>query len=73
VRLKFTLTIRLDYVEATRHLLGDSTKIPYVNSPSFLNTLALRVEHRVRVLKQIFWYNGEQVGEAKENRAKKVL
>jgi hypothetical protein len=73
VRLKFTLTIRLDYVEATRYLLGDSTKIPYANSPSFLNTLALRVEHRVRVLKQIFWYNEQQEGEARENRAEKVL
>ena len=71
--LKFTLTIRLDYVEATRHLLGDSTKIPHVNSTSFLNALALRAEHRVRVLKQIFWYNGEQVREAKENREEKVL
>jgi len=65
VRLKFALTIRLDYVEATRYLLGDSTKIPCVNSSSFLNPLALRVEHRVMALKQMFWYNGEQVGEAR--------
>jgi hypothetical protein len=35
VRLKFILTIRLDYVEATRQLLGDTTKIPNVNSPLF--------------------------------------